>query len=191
MVRFKTILADPPWEYKLWSPKGNRAEAHYPTQDSNWIERLPVNEVADKNCTLLLWAVNPRLPDAFKVVEAWGFEFKSMMTWVKMSRAACPRIGLGYHARACTEQLIIATKGKPSAPPVDKRPMGALFHPIGKHSAKPECQYDLAENYAGPYLEMFHRPRNGMFPPRDGWVFTGNEVDGLDMGEALRRLRDA
>lgn len=188
-VRFKTILCDPPWEYVQWSPKSNRAATHYTTQGTRFICRLPVEEVADRDCTLLLWATNPKFPDAFRVLEAWGFEFKSMMTWAKMSRAAAPRIGLGYHARACTEHLIIATRGNAPAPAPGERPNGLIFCPPEEHSAKPDFQYDLAENYPGPYLEMFHRPRSGgLFPPREGWTFIGNEVDGQDIREALLGL---
>lgn len=189
MNRFGTILADPPWEYTLWSPKGQRAEAHYNTQGTNWICALPVQEVAAPDTTLLLWITNPKLPEAFQVITAWGFTYKTCVTWVKMSRDAAPRIGCGYHLRGCTEQLLIATRGNPPVPPPDKRPPSVFFNPIGAHSAKPEFQYTLAEGYPGPYLELFHRPREGgLFPPRENWTFCGNEVSGLDMREELESL---
>lgn len=192
-MKFKTILADPPWTYQTFSPKGNRAEDHYATQGTEWICSLPVADVVEKNAILLLWATNPLLPDAFRVLECWGFTYKTMLTWVKMTRAAAPRIGMGYHARACTEHLLVAGRGDCGAPVVSKRPPGVMFCPIGKHSAKPDFQYDLAENYPGPWLEMFHRPRDGgLFPTRENWTFTGNECEGgLDMREALLRLARA
>ena len=187
-MRFRTILADPPWQFLSWSEKGQErgAAGHYATQSTRWVSRLPVEHVAEKDCTLLLWAVNPRLPDAFAVMEAWGFEFKSMLTWVKMSRAAAPRIGLGYHARSCTEHLMVGACGKAPAPQVGDRPNGVFFCPPGEHSAKPDYQYTLAEHYPGPYLELFHRPRaGGLFEPRVGWTFLGNGVDGCDIRDAL------
>ena len=119
------------------------------------------------------------------MIEAWGFEYKSLITWVKMSRPGVPRIGLGFHARACTEHLLIATRGNPGAPAPSERPNGVFFCGVGEHSAKPEYQYDIAEGYGGPYLELFHRPRDGMFAPREGWRFLGDAVDGLDIREAL------
>lgn len=187
-MKFRTILADPPWEYVLWSPKGGgrRADDKYQTQGTRWIERLPVEEVAGKDCTLLMWATFPKLPDAFRVIDAWGFIYKSGLPWLKMQAAAAPRVGLGYHARNCAELLLIASRGNAGAPAVEDRPLGVLFNPRGEHSKKPELQYDLAENYPGPYLEMFCRPREGgLFPPRPNWTFLGNEVDGRDMREAL------
>lgn len=188
-MKFRTILADPPWEYLSWSPKSNRAATHYPTQQTGWVERLAIDSIAERDCTLLMWATNPKFPDAFRVLDAWGFEFKTMLTWVKMSRAAAPRIGLGYHARACTEHLIVASRGHAPAPEVSNRPAGVIFCPIGEHSRKPEFQYDLAENYPGPYVELFHRPRGGLlFPPREGWTFLGNEVTGNDIAVDLRAL---
>lgn len=68
-----------------------------------------------------------------------------------------------------------------------------MFSPRGEHSRKPDWQYEIAEVYPGPYLEMFCRPRpEGLFGwERPGWVHTGNEVDGLDMREALERLASA
>lgn len=193
MARFRTLLVDPPWEYVYWSPsgQGRRATDHYRVQATRWVERLPIEDVCERDCTLLLWATNPKLPDAFRVLEAWGFEFKSMVPWLKMTAAACPRVGLGYHARSCTEQLIIAARGSAPAPDPADRPLGVIFCPPGEHSAKPEQQYDIAEGYPGPYLELFHRPRYGALWSRLGWTFLGNEVDGQDIRDALRALAAA
>jgi N6-adenosine-specific RNA methylase IME4 len=137
-----------------------------------------------------LWATNPKLPDAFRVMEAWGFEFKSMLTWAKMQAVGAPRIGLGYHARACTEQLLIGTKGSPPAPKVGERPNGLMFSPRGEHSRKPDYQYELAEHYPGPWLEVFCRPREGGLIDwrRPEWTYLGNEVDGRDIRDALLDL---
>jgi N6-adenosine-specific RNA methylase IME4 len=188
-VTFRTLLIDPPWTYHTWSPKGNRAADKYETQSSRWIERLPVEDVMERTCTVLLWATNPLMPEAFRVLQAWGVEYKTALTWVKMSRAAAPRIGMGYHARACTEHLLVASRGNAGAPEVERRPPGVFFCPIGEHSAKPSFQYDIAEGYPGPYLELFSRPRDGgLFPARPGWTFLGDAVDGRDMREALRDL---
>lgn len=191
-MNFPVILADPPWRYETYSERGTGKSAakHYATEGAEYIASLPVPEVAAKDCTLLLWATNPLLPDAFSVLQAWGFTYKSLITWVKMSRLGAVRMGTGYQVRGCTEQILIATRGKPAAPPPGDRPLGVVFHPAGEHSRKPDFQYELAENYPGPYLEMFCRPRAaGLFEPgRPGWVHTGLECDGLDMREALARL---
>ncbi len=189
---FSTILCDPPWSFSCWSEKSNGRGApgsHYQTREGGWVKGLPIGDVAARDCTLLLWATNPNLPLAFETLQAWGFSYSSMITWVKMARPGIPRIGLGYHARGCTEQLLIATKGSPRAPAPSVRPASVIFCPPGEHSRKPAVQYEIAEGYAGPWLELFHRPRDGgLFPPRPGWTFAGDAVDGLDMVEALGRL---
>jgi N6-adenosine-specific RNA methylase IME4 len=187
---FGTILIDPPWRYDYWG-KGHHkmGEAHYETRDTDWICGLPVGELAARTAMLLLWTTNTHLPDAFRVCKAWGFEYRSCITWVKMSRAAAPRVGLGHHVRTCTEHLLICGRGQVRAPDTSRRPLSVIFCPPGEHSKKPEVQYEIAEGYAGPYLEVFHRPRSGeLFEDREGWTFLGNEVDGRDIGEALRDL---
>lgn len=199
-MRYRTILADPPWRFKNWGmdEQAKRGEAWarrngrspYDCMDTSDICKLPVVDVAERDCTLLLWATNPKLEDAFEVIRAWGFTYRTMLTWVKMHRAAAPRIGLGYHARSATEHLLVAARGDAPAPDVACRPCSALFHPIGAHSAKPDLQYEIAEGYPGPYLEMFHRPRSGglIDMSRPDWTYTGNEVTGRDIVLDLRDL---
>ena len=188
-MRFGVVMADPPWSYGEFLDGSRGPRRHYATQGNDWIAKLPVAAVAAPRSVLLLWATIPKLPDAFRVMETWGFIFRSALTWVKMSRAACPRIGLGYHARGCVELLLIGGRGDIRAPLPADRPEGVLFNPIGEHSAKPERQYEIAEAYAGPYLEMFHRPRGGgLAVPREGWTFLGDEVDGHDIRDALTEL---
>lgn len=188
---FRTILADPPWSFENWSERGNGrgAARHYQTQGLDWIKSLPVVDIAAKDCTLLLWACIPQIPEACEVLKAWGFRYKSAVCWVKMHRAGAPRVGLGYHVRGCVEPVLIATRGNPPKPQTGTQPLGAIFCPRGAHSRKPDFQYDLAENYPGPYIELFNRPREGsLFPAREGWTFVGNEADGQDIADALRAL---
>lgn len=198
-MRYGTILADPPWRFKNFSMKEKAVRGEkwarrngrspYDTMDTEAIESLPVRALAAQDCTLLLWATNPKMEDAFRVLRAWGFEYKTMLTWVKMTAAAAPRIGLGYHARSATEHLLIGAIGSPGVPEPADRPCSVIFCPIGEHSKKPEIQYQLAEGYPGPYVELFHRPRDGgLFPSRPGWDYHGFEVDGSDMRETLERL---
>src|SRR5690349_13140679 len=76
--RYGCLLADPPWPYEYWSSKGvqKAGEAHYGTQDLKWLKALPVQEIAAKDSTLLLWATVFAFPGCFEVVDAWGFTFK-------------------------------------------------------------------------------------------------------------------
>lgn len=125
----------------------------------------------------------------------WGFTYKSMIPWLKMTADAAPRVGLGFHVRGCAEYLLIGTRGHVPDPPVEKR-ISAVFNPIGRHSAKPDQQYDIAEAYdmgeGSQCLEMFARSAGDqMFGPRPRWTYIGNEIDGKGIRQALAELQAA
>ena len=87
---YKTIYADPPWMERGGGKIKRGADKHYPLMSTKDIIALPVREIADpEGCHLYLWTTNNFLPDALKVVEAWGFQYVTMITWMKNS------IGLG------------------------------------------------------------------------------------------------
>jgi len=187
-TRFRTILADPPWQYdNTFSGRAVGAATQYPTLDMEALCGLPVRDVAAKNCALFLWCTWPHDEDGLRLIRAWGFEPKTAIPWIKMSEAGVPRRGIGWHHHSCSEFLRIAVKGS-LTPAVEDRLKAVIFCPIGRHSAKPDAQFDFCEAYGGPYLEMFARPDGGLFPDRDNWTRIGNEIDGLDITDALRRL---
>ncbi len=83
---FGVILADPPWRFETFSREtgmDRSADNHYPTAPTEEIERLPVPTIAAKDCVLFLWATSPMLPDALRVMAAWGFQYKSHCIWRK------------------------------------------------------------------------------------------------------------
>ena len=104
MKKYKVIYADPPWAYKVWSKKGagRSAESHYPTMDIAAIKALPVGELADKDCALFLWITFPMLREAWGVMDAWGFTFKTVaFVWIKQCRKSDGLFtGMGYWTRA-------------------------------------------------------------------------------------------
>lgn len=206
-MKFRTILADPPWHFEVWAEHikdtavnpGARcstnkklnerlAASHYAVQKSDWIQTLPVAGICDTDCVLFLWSVWPMMPEALETIKAWGFTYKTLgFDWVKVNADGSPRINLGYWTRANSEPCLLATRGKPKR--MDKGVSQVIVSGLGEHSEKPEEQYTRIERLVeGPYLELFHRPRNGLFPPREGWTFLGNEVDGKDMRDALLEL---
>lgn len=207
-VGYPVILADPPWLYKVWSKKGHgrSAEHHYSTQDTEWLKTLPVEAVAAKDCALLMWITGPMMPQSLEVMAAWGFKYQTFgLSWLKRCKYSCkPRMGMGHYTRANAEICILGTRGHPKR--LDKGVeqlmvteeeyyqdiSEVIWSPISTHSAKPDEQYSKIERlFGGPYLEMFHRPRDGMFPPRAGWTFLGNEVTGRSMEEDLRLLAES
>lgn len=106
---------------------------------------------------------------------------------MKATKGGSAAWGLGYWTRANSEPCLLATRGKPKR--LDKGVSQIICSPRSAHSQKPDEMYDRIERLVeGPYLELFHRSRNGMFPPRDNWTFLGNEVDGKDIRDALEEL---
>ena len=124
---------------------------------------LPVERLAADNSHLWLWICNSNFFEAIHVMEAWGYAYKSCLTWIK------PRFGLGAYLRNQTEHLLLGVRGKA---PIQFRSQGSWFYaPVQDHSHKPEEQYAIIERCSpGPYLELFARRK------RPGWHSWGNEV---------------
>lgn len=162
--KFKTILADPPWEIAQKGKLG--ANRHYNLMSLEAIKNMPVTDLAEDNAHLWLWTYPAALEQSFEVVRAWGFEPKSIFTWVK------PRLGLGNYLRNCTEQMIFATRGK--APIKFKGQMNWGMFPVQDHSHKPEEVYSIIERCSdGDYLELFARRP---VPSDKNWGIWGNEI---------------
>lgn len=171
-MNYPVILADPPWEFSVWNAaKSDRHTSHkYSLMNTDAIMSLPVP--AAENCALFLWATWPNLPDAFKVITAWGFTYRTIAwDWVKLNENSMgTHMGMGYYTRANTEPCLLAVRGRM---PVKMHDVQALIlSPVRQHSRKPDEQYAKIERlYDGPYLEMFARRS------RPGWHVWGNEVE--------------
>jgi len=170
--KYRVILADPPWAYKVWSDKGTgrSAEQHYSTMTAEGIRSLPVSGLAEKDCVLLMWATYPCLPQAFETMAAWGFTYKTVaFTWVKADTKMIPFIGLGHWTRSNAEICLLGTIGNPKRRAKDVEQI--ILSPVREHSRKPDVQYDRIERLVeGPYCELFSRY------PRPGWDRWGNET---------------
>jgi N6-adenosine-specific RNA methylase IME4 len=163
--RFKTILADPPWDVQQKGAHG--AQSHYKLMALDSIKAMPIADMAEDNAHLWLWVTNATLRAAYDVMETWGFTPRSPLTWIK------PRIGLGNYLRNATEHLILGTRG--SAPVRFRAQPTWMFAPLQEHSHKPEEQYAVIERISdGPYLELFARRRP---PSKADWSVWGNEVE--------------
>lgn len=183
MKKYKIILADPPWRYKNWSmsakaKKGEKwakrnGRSPYDCMDNEDIYKLPIKDIADKDCVLFLWATYPKLPEALQTIKEWGFKFKTVaFTWVKENKkASTPYFGLGYWTRQNPEICILATKGKPKR--ISKSVPNLTIEKIRDHSRKPDIIRDKIVKLLGdlPRIELFAREST------DGWECWGNEVD--------------
>jgi N6-adenosine-specific RNA methylase IME4 len=180
-MKYDIILADPPWRYSFSKTKNRAIENHYPTMSMSELLMLPVQGVSHDASILFLWATSPKLREALGLIEEWGFTYVSHAMWDKEI------IGMGYWFRGQHELLLVGRKKNSKCTPVAHR-VASVFRDrrSSKHSKKPAVVYEWIER-AWPdstKLELF--ARNG----RPGWNTAGNEIDGLDIEEALIRLGD-
>ena len=168
--KYQIIYADPAWSYQDKNCNGACLK-HYKTMPLKDIKELPVKDMADDNCVLFLWATYPLLPEAFEVIKAWGFKYKSIaFQWIKLNPVSGTYFyGLGRWTRGNTEPCLLATKGKP------KRIRNDIFQiiaePVRKHSEKPHIVRDKIVQLMGdiPRIELFARHK------ATGWDVWGNE----------------
>ena len=170
----RVVVADPPWQYGNTSTRG-AAEDHYRTMTIAELRELPVEERVADEAHLYLWTTNGFLREAFDLIEAWGFTYKTCLTWVK------PQMGMGNYFRSSTEHVLFGVRG--GLKTRERNIMNWFQEKRGKHSAKPEAFYDLVLRASpGPYLEMFARCRKAsqLFCRcsrcRLGWTVWGNET---------------
>lgn len=170
MKKYSIIYADPPWQYKEnW---GNGSNEHtYPTMKFPDICRLPIKDITDKQAHLYLWVTNPFIQEGLELVKAWGFEYKTLITWVKTYKDGTPEMGMGYYFRSCTEHLIFATKGNKKILNKITKNMFMEVNPR-LHSQKPGSVRDMIVRCSGdiPRIELFARQK------APGWDSWGNEI---------------
>ena len=179
-VRFGTILADPPWQFQ--NRTGKMAPEHkrltrYPTMTLDEICALPVASIAEARSHLYLWVPNALLPEGLKVMECWGFTYKSNLIWYKTRKDGGPdRRGVGFYFRNVTEILLFGTRGRDVRTLDPGRSQeNVIATQKREHSRKPDEQYPLIEACSwGPRLEMFARG------PRPGWTVWGNQADAYE-----------
>ncbi len=163
--KFGTVYADPPWSY---NNAASRAAAvnHYPTMTFDEICAEPVSQLVEDNAHLHLWTTNAFLREAFDVINAWGFDYKSCLIWVKDT------IGMGNYWRVSHEYLLLGVRGNLTFR--ERTHRSWLQHHRMQHSHKPEVVRTLIEKVSpGPYLELYGRAEI----PNSPWTVYGNQVE--------------
>jgi len=180
-VRYRTIVADPPWPYE-GEVKGTR----HPVADGSRLSigvqvgyaTMSITELcahrppADDAAHLYLWTTNAFMVEAHEIAEAWGFSQKTILTWTKTHQGDPSRVSMktGYYFRGATEHCLFCVRGSQRLMTMEGMPTGYLWPRVGQHSVKPDAFYDLVEKASpGPYLEMFARRA------RFGWDYWGDE----------------
>jgi len=174
--KYSVIYADPPWSYKDKRSKHPRisggAESHYSTMSTEDICNLPVNKIADEDCILFLWATFPNILEAFKVIESWGFTYKTIgFIWIKTNKVnGKPFFGIGHYTKSNSEPCLIAIKGRPII--VSNKVSSVVISPREEHSKKPDIVRKNIVKLMGDIskIELFARQKT------KGWNCWGNEI---------------
>jgi N6-adenosine-specific RNA methylase IME4 len=165
--KFQVIYCDPPWQYSNSGLNGS-AESKYPTMPIEDLCNMDIKKIASDEAVIFMWATNPLLVDALRLMDAWGFKYKTNMVWVKERQ----NFGkLGFYIYGQHELLLIGVKG--SMLPIGDKPTSIIKGNNNIHSKKPESVYETIESmYPNlKYVELFARNT-----PREGWIKWGNEV---------------
>lgn len=172
--KYDIIYADPAWNFKSWSDKGNDRSPlqHYSCMSISDICNLPIHDITNDDCVLFIWVIDPLLNKAFEVIKSWGFTYKTVaFTWVKENKKSSGYFtGLGYWTRGNPEMCLLATKGKPKR--VSKSVRQLVIDARREHSRKPDRIRDDIVTLMGdkPRIELFARQKI------EGWDSWGNEV---------------
>ncbi len=188
--RFNVITADPPWMYQkrpglksegvegMGEGVKGIAEREYPTMTNEELAAMPIRDLAADDAHLFMWFTNPGTfgnrfsdVDPEDIARAWGFEFRTILTWVKTAQhGGVSGGGMGWYFRGATEHVLYATRGKAKIESHRREP-NVIMAPARGHSVKPHEFIEKVERACdGPYLELFARR------PRDGWTVFGNQI---------------
>ena len=167
--KYNIVYVDPPWKYKeSW---GN-GQVGYDTMTTDDICKLPVHDILEDQAHLYLWVTNPFLAEGLEICKEWGFEYKTMITWIKTYSNGKPEMGMGYYFRGCTEHIIFGVKGKMKC--INKTTRN-MFQAVNsrRHSEKPHQVREMIVNSSGdlPRIELFARHKF------KGWDTWGNQVE--------------
>lgn len=185
-IKYGIIYADPPWSYNDKGLNRGGALRHYNTMSIDEIKKMPVIDIADKDCALFIWVTFPKLQEGLDVIKSWGFEFKTCaFVWIKTNKRTHVYqasflpidsfdsfMGMGRWTRSNAETCLLATKGNPKR--IHAGIHQIIYSPLEKHSKKPNIVRDKIDLLMGnncPRVELFARES---YP---GWDVFGNEVE--------------
>lgn len=179
--KYNVIYADPCWKYnnkKTGGSMSSGADAQYDTMSLDELKAMPIKDLIDKECLCFIWSTVPLLDEGIELLKAWGFTYKTLITWEKTGI-----FGMGQWLRVQTENLLIGVKGY--VKPFRQQEINIYKHPVCKHSAKPHFFRELVMKLADKSftecnrLELFARSRDGMFSDYEyeGWDVYGDQVN--------------
>jgi N6-adenosine-specific RNA methylase IME4 len=172
MKKYQIIYADPPWMERGGGKIKRGADRHYDLMKTSDICNLPIKDIAADNAHLYLWTTNNFLTDALKVMESWGFKYKTLITWKKNL------VGLGQYFRGNTEHCLFGVRGNLPYKIIDgKRQQGVTGFDANRreHSKKPDEMVSMiikvSDRPGYNKIELFARDK------KEGWDSWGNEIE--------------
>jgi N6-adenosine-specific RNA methylase IME4 len=178
---------DPPWSYtnkRTGRTLVSGSEQHYATLSIEELMDLKpyLDKITKDDAVIYLWVTNPFIQEGLELVRHYGFDYKTLITWVKSNGNSK---GLGFWYRGNTEHMIFGIKG--SVEPFRSQQINVFHSPIKEHSVKPLKSYELIEQASRTIpnlkiLEIFARRY------RFEWTTIGMDLDGVDIRESLKRL---
>lgn len=172
---FGTILADPPWRFQNRTGKvapEHKRLARYDTLTWKEIADMPVADVAAPQSHCYLWVPNALVAEGLRVLESWGFTYKTMLVWHKIRKdGGSDGRGVGFYFRNVTEPVLFGARGRLRTLEPGRTQVNLLATRKREHSRKPDELYDIIEACSpGPRLELFARY------PQEGWQVWGDEA---------------
>ncbi len=182
--KYRIIYADPPWpssnaygfgtkREKKYGDKIRYYPCNYKLMTNDEIMKLHVREIAAKNSMLFLWTINWKLPLALSVIEAWGFEYKTVaFVWSKKTQSGKQRHLCSQYTMLNCELCLLATRGHPHSLVKSRNIKQLIEAPVTEHSSKPDEVRTRIVQLVGniPRIELFGRKKT------KGWDIWGNEV---------------
>ena len=170
--KYQIIYCDPAWQYDDKALAGNRgAECKYDVMELSALKLIPIQKIADENCVLLMWCTFPMLDSGLELINAWGFQYKTVaFTRLKRNKNSSNFfMGMGTWTRSNQEIVLLAVKGKPKRVSAGVRQI--IDSPIREHSKKPDVVRQRIIQLCGdlPRIELFARTKV------HGWDVVGND----------------
>lgn len=163
--KFEIIVVDPPWPYGTeYDREDRRVASPYSEMDLEKIRDLEIPATDD--CILWLWTTHKFLPEAFGILEDWGFEYKLTLVWNKK------KMGIGSWLRCQVEFCLLGIKGNPEWHLTNQRDI--ILESRREHSRKPDKFYKMVKKIhrcnSKMRLDYFARIK------RKGFISWGDET---------------
>jgi len=181
--KFRVVYADPPWQYAdagVITGQYGRAEKHYSTMSIDELCALDIKNSLADNAVLFLWVTSPMLQDSFKVIEAWGFQYKTSFIWDKVGHNP------GHYNSVRHELLLVATRGSCIPDAAELHDSVISIERSAVHSEKPEYFRELIDKLYihGKRIELFARKEV------PGWETWGKQAGAASSSAAMKNIEN-